>query len=307
MELDWIRTFIVAAEESHFQRAAERLHIAQPTVSLHIRKLEDAWGLSLFDRSGRNVKISGAGKRALEYAKKMYQAYEESREEMARWRQGFEETLVVAASPIVGQTFLSSWIRLMNGRRPGVQIRLRVVDSDQVAHLVEGGEADIGFSRIHPLTRRLQVEALYLDPLVMIGPAGETDHDGPSLSMSEALDAYPLITHNHPGFWDDLVPLIRHCYPVLRTMQVSHTSVSLHFVEQGFATSILPKSLIRQSIAMGRIMEISTEEIVLPMTYTYMMTTTAPQKPATETFQSLVKAYVLDRLPTARLEMQNRR
>ncbi|MFB5189980.1 LysR family transcriptional regulator [Alicyclobacillus fastidiosus] len=271
MELEWLRTFLVAAEEGNYHRAARRLHIAQPTVSLHIRKLEQAFGVTLFQRAGRTVELSASGRRALVHAKKLYSDYLESQEDLARFQQSYDETLTVAVSPIVALTFLSRWLDTMQRTAPTLQFNLLVVDSADVVKLVESREADIGFARVESTSKLVASVPLYADPIRFVIPASDVDHDGPPPSLTDIFSTYPIVTHNHPGFWDDLVARLRFAHPRMRTMRVSRAHVALHFVEQGLAASCLPASIIRQPVLWGRILEMPDPEVELPMAHTYLV------------------------------------
>src|ERR1700733_6443804 len=109
MELRHIQYFMRAADLLHFTHAAESLYISQPTLTIHIQQLEQELGLPLFDRVGRNVRLTEAGAVFQDNARKAMRELEIAMEEAADMKGLKSGTLKLAALQFFGQEFLPIW------------------------------------------------------------------------------------------------------------------------------------------------------------------------------------------------------
>src|SRR5829696_944026 len=134
-----LRSFVVLAETLHFGRAAERLHVSQPTLSQQIGRLERQLGVALLDRSSRRVAVSAAGAAVLEHARAAVaaaKAVDAIAREHADGRRG---SLRLGFSP--GVHYLAH--RVLAGLDPGVRVSARQDNTGVPAALVAGGELEL--------------------------------------------------------------------------------------------------------------------------------------------------------------------
>ncbi len=147
MNLRRLELFVAVAEELHFNRAAERLHMAQPPLSQQIRKLEDECKVQLFVRNSRNVQLTTDGELLLKHARKvlaqygaMTSALRQAREgEIGRLRLGFVSSAAISAVPPV--------VRQLRSRWPGIELELREETTDSQIELIAAGALDVGIAR----------------------------------------------------------------------------------------------------------------------------------------------------------------
>ncbi|CAL9333791.1 LysR family transcriptional regulator [Streptomyces albus] len=149
MELRHLRYFAVLAEELHFGRAAERLHMAQPPLSQRIRDLENELGVRLFDRTRPRVQLTEAGALLLEHVRPVLAGVDSAREAMRRVRPGEAGVLRVGVPPDTGPQVLPTLTAGFARRVPDVLIDLHELTTDEQLLRLREGELDAGVVR-HP-------------------------------------------------------------------------------------------------------------------------------------------------------------
>jgi DNA-binding transcriptional LysR family regulator len=171
LELRHLRYFTAVAEELHFGRAAQRLHLAQPPLSQQIRRLESIVGYPLFTRTSRSVKLTGAGEVFLERARRTLRNVQEDLEEarsMARGEAGFLRVGFIGSSML---TSLPAMLGEYRRQYPGVQLQLHEAHTSHVMQCVASGEWDIGILRDGGPHAGLEVTTLFTEPFVAVVPA----------------------------------------------------------------------------------------------------------------------------------------
>jgi LysR family transcriptional regulator, transcription activator of glutamate synthase operon len=143
MEMHQLAYFESVSRHLHFTRAAEELHVAQPSVSQQIRKLEAELGTPLFHRMKRHVALTEAGKTFLPHAQAVLRRLEEARlevQELSGLRKG---TLAVGAPPSVGTHLLPAALAAFSRLHPGIALDFREAGSRTLLGLLEAGELDL--------------------------------------------------------------------------------------------------------------------------------------------------------------------
>ena len=171
IELRHLRYFVAVAEELHFGRAAERLHLAQPPLSQQIRKLEEMLGYPLFTRTSRNVRLTSAGEVLLERARRTLRGIREdldevrsvARGEIGFLKVGFVSSIVLTALPAMLGTY----------RRQHAQVHLQLQEfyTSGVMAALSRGTLDTGFLRDGGPAPGLVVETLFQEPYVAVVPS----------------------------------------------------------------------------------------------------------------------------------------
>ncbi|MCH6268467.1 LysR family transcriptional regulator [Neobacillus citreus] len=270
MEFQWLNTFITAADCGNFRRTAEILYISQPSVTVHIKQLEQELGIQLFDRDGKKVKLTEAGRRYLVHAKKLLKVYQGGLEDIHSFSQGYTTKFSIAISPLIADTILPYVLKSYTNKHPEVEISVKIIESVGIEEAVLREEVDIGLSCLHSLHPELISELLYRDRVMLVAPHdGRDSETAPPLDEEEVLTSNYLLTHNHPGYWDVLCHAVKSKYPKVKMMKVSQVHITKRFIVEGLGVSFLPTSTVRRELLEGRLLEVDCQTIHLPEANTY--------------------------------------
>src|ERR1700741_41170 len=167
IELRHLRYFIAVAEELHFSRAAERLHIAQPPLSQQIRKLEQYIGHPLFIRNSRTVALTQAGEALLERSRYLLRRLDDDLETVRRVGRGEIGTLTVGFIGSAMLTALPALIGSYRKRFAKVDLRIRELTTSSLVDAIRQGAVDLGFLRDAGPTEGLIVENVLTERFVI--------------------------------------------------------------------------------------------------------------------------------------------
>jgi len=170
VDLRRLEIFLKVAELGSFSRAADALFLTQPTVSEHVRTLEDELGVQLLDRLGRGTTPTKAGALLLGYARRLLALSKEARQAIEQFQGRMTGELVVGGSTIPGEYVLPALIGAFRTKYPEVSIALRIAGSRQVQEWVEQGHVEVGVVGVMPSSRVLESRPLMDDDLVLAVP-----------------------------------------------------------------------------------------------------------------------------------------
>jgi DNA-binding transcriptional LysR family regulator len=250
MDLRQLRYFVAVAEERHYGRAAQRLHMSQPPLSMQIKALERELGIELLERTSRRVALTDAGRAFLERARTILGAVEEAREVARGAEQGTQGRLEVGFISSATLSLLPPSIRLFRERFGGVELELKELTSaQQIDALYEGG-IRVGLVRLPLRAPGIRFEPVLEERLVVALPSGHALEGLDRVSL-EAIADLPLIFFTRqliPGFHAQIVELFQRvgAFPKVAQHAV-HLQTIVGLVASGVGIAILPSSAQRVS------------------------------------------------------------
>lgn len=246
-----LRAFVAAAQDGGVTRAAERLHLTPSALSMLIRGLEAELAVRLFDRTGRRIELTAAGRALLPRAERAFVDLGDAFEEARRAGDGREGVLAVASSPLLAAEPLPRLLADFGALHPGIRVSLMDLGVDAIAEAVRRGRADLGICTAEAESAGLETLPLFQDRMMLACPADHALAKRRAVRWRE-LAAEPLVLMREGTGLRELVDrtfaeLGEQVAPV---QQVAHVGTAVGMVGAGLGLAILPAyALARARVA----------------------------------------------------------
>lgn len=248
MELRHLRYFQVVAQEMNVTRAAERLHMAQPPLSRQIRQLEEEVGVALFDRVGRGLRLTEAGRFLLEQTMQLTQRLEETIECTRRIGRQEKRWFGIGFVPSVLYGVLPNLIRELRATAEHVEVGLAEMITVEQVEALKSGRIDLGFGRIALKDAAIQQQVVLTEPLVAAWSAAQPA-PVPAALTRQALAEQPLILYParpRPSYADHVLSLFHAQGLQPRVVQeANELQTALGLVAAGVGIALVPHSVQR--------------------------------------------------------------
>lgn len=265
IEIRLLRQFVAVAEELHFHRAAERLHMAQPPLSQAIRRLETEIGAPLFIRNNRNVALTRAGVSFLDTARAILDTLETGVEQARRVASGTSGSLRVVFVGTLHFNFLPKVVQAFRSRLPDVELMLREATTAEQIAALKAGSADIGLMR-RPgaAVPELVFERIAREEIVVALPDDHAQAGSQQVPLAAlARDNFIATPRSEGmGFYDQMIALCNAAGFSPRIVQEARQIETIAgLVAGGLGIALVPAS-IRQGLRDGIVFrQISTDGV----------------------------------------------
>lgn len=262
MTIDELLAFVTVAESGGFTEASRRLNLSQPAVSRRIRELERSIGAPLYERAGRRMRLTTAGRTLLPYAEAVLATVRDAeravREEAAR--PGETRTLGLAIVGTLADSHIVDALRAFESRFPDVFVDLTTATSRQVSALVRTGEAALGLRYFPDADPQLESIPLGAERLVLVVPAGHPVERaaGPEALRGERWLGFSPERGQPDSFGHLLDRVLPPGAPVTR---IDSLTAQKRLVQAGLGVALMPPSSVREELRLGSLRAVEIEGV----------------------------------------------
>lgn len=237
--------FYTVAKEGGYLRASEKLRIGQPAISRMVAQLEDYFGFKLFEKIGRNVRLTAKGQEVFENSKKIFSEVENLKTDIGKITGECKGPLLIAASEPIASHFLPAKIIKLLKSHPKIHPNIYSGPASMLLEKIENGEIEIGlFFHTPELSDKVVIEKIITIPFRLVVKKDFIKNQDTLTSLIGSREIDDIKTKRFP-----VLDKIKKIYPEAK-IKISSNNLTAHkeFVLSGAGVAILPEFSIQREI-----------------------------------------------------------
>jgi DNA-binding transcriptional LysR family regulator len=250
MDADSLAAFLEIADAGSFSAAAARLHVSQPAISKRIAGLEDRLGTRLFDRIGRRVLLTEAGRTLLPYARRVREDLEDGRRALSHLSPDLQGRLAIGTSHHIGLHRLPKVLKSFAHAHPDVDLDIQFMDSEVACEAVLAGKLELGIVTLPtaPLPG-LESRRIWPDPLAVVVSPEHALAKRKRVSLAE-LARHPAVLPDEATYTHRIIKaeLAKHGVEPRVRLATNYLETLKMLVGIGLGWSVLPRSMLDASV-----------------------------------------------------------
>ncbi|MFD1362888.1 LysR family transcriptional regulator [Lentibacillus salinarum] len=290
MYYDALKTFVAVADQQNFTKAAEALRISQPSVSLHIKNLEEEFQTELFVRTPRNLTITPTGEILYERAKQILAMYEQTRQAILEHHQAVKGAIKIGASFTVGEYIVPSLFVRMRDHFPDLDPDLEIGNTTEIVQAVKQLDIDIGLIEGQSNDPELLIEPFMEDELFVVGPADHPLTQKQCVTISDLHHETWIAREEGSGTRKYLEHVIRsNGLQVTSTITISSNQGVKESVIRGLGLSLLSGSVVERNVRHNDLAIIPVKDHAFKRRFSYVCSPIMARKKNVEAFMGMLQ------------------
>ncbi len=294
MDLRQLEIFAKVAELGSFSKAAEALHLTQPTVSEHIRALEDELGVRLLDRLRRGAAVAPAGQLLLNYAGRILALQREARQALGGFQGKMAGDLVVGASNIPGEYVLPGLLGRFKDKYPEIAVTLLIGDSQAVVDWVAEGRVELGVVGARIPQRSVEYRELMPDEEVVVVPPGHGWFGRKQVALADLATEPLLLRERGSGTRAALEEALAAAGTDLSALRVvgeiGSTQAIKQAVKAGVGISVVSRRAVDDETRAGTLWAVKVKDLRIVRSFHMAMHRDRSRSPLAEAFRVFLDA-----------------
>lgn len=250
MTLRHLRVFLAVYQTQNVTRAAERLHMTQPTVTRAVQELERYYGVHLFERINRRLYITQSGRQLYARAVHIVGSFDRMEKELKNWDEF--GLLRIGATPTLASVLLPKTLMTFEKKHPKLHVRCSVENGTHLQEALADDRLDFALIEGEVAAEHLHAEPFSEDRLILLLPPDDPRRNAPALTLRELAES-PLLLREKGSMGRSFLDRVfaAHDLPLEPLMESISTHAIIQAVHAGLGISFLPQRLIRHSVESG--------------------------------------------------------